>query len=96
MIPVAKQEFCAHGFSFGYCPDNCIKLYYHQDVVREKRRAFLKLFKPRDWKNPITKQTLILKLQQFQREEQYVQFPINMVTIGNVKLYQRNEPKHGS
>ncbi len=79
MIPVAKQEFCPHAFSYGYCPQGCILIRSHVEVAREKRRQLLRLFKRRDWKNPVTKASIIEKLHQIRREECYVTLPQNMI-----------------
>ena len=90
----AQQDFCAHGFNLGFCPHSCMKLYYNQELAREKRKEFLRLFQRKRgekhfWNNPVTRATIIMKLQQFHREEQYVQLPINLVTIHSVRMYER-------
>ena len=67
-----------------------MKFYYGPERAQQRRREFLHLFrKRREWRNPITRATIIMKLQQFHREEQYVQLPINLVTIQNVRMYER-------
>jgi hypothetical protein len=92
MTTPAPQDFCFHGFTLGFCPHNCMKIYYGPERAQEKREEFLRLFrKRREWRNPITRATIILKLQQFHREEQYVQLPINLVTIGSTVLSHRPE-----
>lgn len=89
MVTKAQQDFCAHGFNIGFCPENCVKQYYHIEVAREKRRQFLKMFKKRDWKNAITRATIIHRLHEFHREEQYVQLPINLISFGHVRCDER-------
>jgi lipopolysaccharide biosynthesis regulator YciM len=90
MTTPAQQDFCAHGFTIGFCPHNCMKFYYGPERAQQKRQEFLRLFrKRREWRNPITRATIILKLQQFHREEQYVQLPINLINFGNVRMYER-------
>lgn len=94
MNTIAKQDFCAHLYSYGFCPHNCMKFYYGPERAHQKRQEFLRLFQRKRgeknfWNNPVTRATIILKLQQFHRDEQYVQLPINLVTIGNVRMYER-------
>jgi len=93
MATPAKQDFCGHGFTMGFCPYSCTKTFYHDEQARERRAEFLKMFKKRDWKNPITKATIIHKLHQFHAQEQFLQMPINMIKIGNVRCVNRNEIK---
>ena len=92
MTTPTKQDFCAHLFSYGFCPHNCMKIFYGPERAQQRRQEFLHLFrKRREWHNPITRATIIMKLQQFHREEQYVQLPINLVTIHNVRFESRPE-----
>ena len=81
MITKAKQDFCTHDFNIGFCPDNCLKYANIREKVSADRKEFLKKFTRKEWKNPITKISLIEKMQQFHTIERYLSVPDNVLYI---------------
>ena len=82
-----ELSLCQHGFSFGYCPDKCIKFCSLKEKIAEERRLFLKEFKqtPRKLEvlqsrkrlnrmPPITKITFITRLLEYNRLEKLAKY----------------------
>jgi predicted membrane protein len=74
-----SNNICPHWYTINFCPYGCVTM-WHQNV-KEMRRNFVKMFKKRDLKNPITKETFVKKMHQFHLMEQYpVGVPKNVIT----------------
>lgn len=84
MITQAKNKFCIHGYSYGFCPKECMIYRKEEEKVDEHRRIFLRQFKQKPmtlealkarkkWTkmSPETKETFIIRLHQFYYEEKY-------------------------
>jgi hypothetical protein len=76
-----RNNYCVHGYSFSYCPNACLRYIDFKEKVIEDRRDFLKRFSKKDWKNPITKLTIIKGLQELYLMEHYpLGIPTNLIT----------------
>ena len=77
------EDLCPHRFSVNFCPHGCVRVLYHEDLIREKRRNLLRMFTKREWnrvmKNPVTKESVIKKFQQLHLLEHYTTLPKNII-----------------